>query len=88
MKLYERDELREDVWEWILRSNRLPVNMRADLDAIGGCGAAASASCATHGSTVRAADWIMQYSEKRLRDQAAGPRQYEAESTLDYISRP
>ncbi|MBL5974557.1 MAG: hydantoinase B/oxoprolinase family protein [Candidatus Leucobacter sulfamidivorax] len=92
MKLYERGELREDVWEWILRNNRLPVNMRADLDAqIGGCQVGERRIrelCDRYGSdTVReAADWIMQYSEKRLRDQIRRwpDGRYEAESTLDY----
>ncbi|UGS38431.1 hydantoinase B/oxoprolinase family protein [Capillimicrobium parvum] len=91
LKLYERGELREDVWEWILRNNRLPENLRADLDAqIGGCRVGARRIrelCDKYGvATVReAVDWLMGYSEHRFREQIRRwpDGRYEAESTLD-----
>jgi N-methylhydantoinase B len=91
LKLYEKGELRDDVWQWILRNNRLPENLDADLDAmIGGCRVGERRIrevCAKYGlDQVReSVRWILDYSETQFRKQirAWPDGRYEAESLLD-----
>ena len=91
LKLYEKGELRREVWEMITRNNRLPDMLRTDIGAmIGGCRIAEDrirTLCDRYGlDTVRnSVDWICNYSEKLFRDRI---RQwpdgvYSAESFLD-----
>ena len=91
LKLYEKGELRREVWDLILRNNRLPELLEADIDAmIGGCRVGADrirSLCDKYGlETVReSVGWSFDYSEKLFREQI---RQwpdgvYRASSLLD-----
>jgi N-methylhydantoinase B len=91
IKLYERGELREDVWQWIVRNNRLPENLRADLEAmIGGCRIGElriRELCDRYGIDVvlEAVRWILDSSERRMRERVSAwpDGEYSATSLLD-----
>lgn len=91
MKLYEKGELRREVWQWLTRNNRLPQMAMGDLSAmIGACRIGEDrlrAICDKYGlETVReSVKWIFDYSERRFRDRIRQwPNgRYEGESILD-----
>ena len=91
LKLYEKGELRREVWDMISRNNRLPVMLETDIGAmIGGCRIAEDrirTLCDRYGlETVReSVDWIFDYSERLFRDQISRwpDGVYSAESRLD-----
>lgn len=75
LKLYEKGELRREVWDLLCHNNRLPVMLETDIGAmIGGCRIAEDrirTLCDRYGlETVReCVGWIFDYSEKLFRDQ-------------------
>jgi N-methylhydantoinase B len=91
MKLYEKGELRRELWDLLLTNNRLPDILEADIGAmIGGCRIGEDrirSLCDKYGlDTVRdSVAWIFDYSERTFRDQIARwpDGTYAAESILD-----
>nr|WP_047168381.1 hydantoinase B/oxoprolinase family protein [Sphingomonas sp. Y57] len=91
MKLYEKGEIRQEVWDFLMANNRLPSLTTADLYAmIGACRLGEErirTLCDKYGlETLReAVNWIFDYSERKMRDQIRQWPQgrYNAKSILD-----
>lgn len=91
MKLYEKGELRREVWDFLMANNRLPNINTADLYAmIGACKLGEDrirGLCDKYGleTLCAAVDWIFDYSERKFREQIRQwPNgRYTAESVLD-----
>ena len=77
LKLFERGQLRNDVLDWLVASNRIPHCFRADLLAgYGACEIARQRIVALldkHGKerVLQAVDYIVDYSERRTRQEIA-----------------
>lgn len=91
MKLYEKGELRREVWDFLMANNRLPAINTSDLYAmIGACKLGEDrirALCDKYGldTLCEAVDWIFDYSERKFREQIRHwPKgRFAAESILD-----
>jgi N-methylhydantoinase B len=91
MKLYEKGELRREVWDMVLTNNRLPDILEADIGAmIGGCRIGEDRIrrlCDKYGvDTVRdSVHWVFDYSEQMFRDEIRRwpDGTYRANSILD-----
>ncbi|MDQ4075935.1 MAG: hydantoinase B/oxoprolinase family protein [Chloroflexota bacterium] len=91
MKLYDKGDLRREVWDWLQANNRLPDILEADLNAmIGGCRVGEQrirTLTEKYGfETVRESiEWIFDYSEGEFRREIASwpDGEYTAESVLD-----
>lgn len=91
VKLVERGELRQEVWDLLIRNTRLPETAKGDLNAmVGACAIGEDrirAICARYGlETIReSVSWIFDYSERLFRERVrTWPNgTYKAQSTLD-----
>ena len=91
MKLYEKGELRREVWDLLVKNTRLPNTVLVDLNAmVGACRVGEDrirSLCSRYGlETIRqSVEWIFDYSEQRFRERIREwpDGRYEGESTLD-----
>ena len=91
VKLYEKGELRREVWDLLVKNSRLKYIIRADVEAmVGGCRLGEQRIrelCDRYGlDTIRdSVDWLFDYSERRFRERIKewSDGRYEGESILD-----
>lgn len=91
MKLYDKGELRREVWDLLVRNTRLPETVLVDLNAmVGACRIGEDRIrdlCSRYGlETVReSVSWIFDYSERRFRERIREwpDGRYEGVSALD-----
>ncbi|MEX2150856.1 MAG: hydantoinase B/oxoprolinase family protein [Steroidobacteraceae bacterium] len=91
MKLVEKGEMRQEVWDLLIRNTRLPETAKGDLNAmVGACAIGEErirAICDRYGlATIRdCVHWTFDYSERMFRERIRSwPNgTYRAESTLD-----